>query len=69
LSPAHNFELVRGDKLSDEHPAENMIAEATVQMTMIPTAVLHVEHAVFMSRIKSRRTSRIVAIFEKPRDR
>ena len=69
LSPAHNFELVRGDKLSDEYPADTVIAEAIVQVTITPTTVLHVDHAIFMSRMKSRRTSRIVAIFEKPRNR
>ena len=69
LSPAHNFELVRRDKLSDENPADTIIAEATVQVTITPTTVFHVDHATFMSRTSRRRTSRIVATFEKPRDR
>lgn len=69
LSPEHRPRIVRGDRLSAEHPADNRIAETIVQMTMAQTTVLHVDKTDFMSRINKRRTRRMVASLENPRER
>jgi hypothetical protein len=67
--PEHNFDNVLGDRLSAEHSADTMMAEVIVQTNMAHITVLHVVHAFFMSRMNRRRTSRMVEIFEKPRER
>lgn len=69
LSLVHRSDIVFGDKLAAEQPAETTKAEAIVQTTMAQTTVLHVDQADFISRMNRRRTRRIVASFENPREK
>lgn len=62
------FDDVFGERLSVVQPAEMSAAETIVHTTMSPVMMLHIAQAFFMSRMKSRRTSRIEAGFEKPRE-
>lgn len=66
--PAQMFVDAFGKSPAAEQPTDTSDAETSVHATTTAVMVLQIVQALFMSRMKSRRTSRIVASFEKPRE-